>query len=77
MDEPFKQRLEERLDRIDTTLARNTESLEYHIRRTDDLQELVQLTSRHVIMVQGVFKAALAIAVIGTAAGALLQIFWK
>lgn len=35
-------KIEDRLDSIDKTLIKNTESLEYHIKRTDLLQEQVK-----------------------------------
>lgn len=67
-------RVEERLDRIDVTLARNTESLEYHIKRTDELQGLTEMTARHVIVVQGVFKILMGLAAIATAVGTVLAV---
>jgi hypothetical protein len=65
-------RIEERLDRIDVTLARNTESLEYHIKRTDELQDLTKMTARHVVVVQGIFKAVMGLAAVVTAVGAII-----
>ena len=66
----FEDRVEDRLDSIDKTLVRNTESLEYHIKRTNDLQSMVEMTSKHVIVVQGIFKAIMAlVAVVAAGTG--------
>lgn len=72
MDRETSDRLEHRLDRIEQTLVKNTESLVYHIKRTDELQDLVSMTSKHVLMVQGVFKAVLGLAAITAAVGGVL-----
>lgn len=56
MDDKRLTRIEDKLDSISTTLAANTESLTYHIKRTDMLEaELKPIRSR-MDMVMGAAK---------------------
>lgn len=46
--------LDHRLDEMTVLLAKQQQSLEYHIKRTDLLQEEIKPIRKHVYMVQGV-----------------------
>ncbi len=67
MDDQRLSRIETKLDKasdhlssIDVTLAAQHESLKQHIKRTDELQTIVLPIQKHVILVNGVFKIAIA-----------------
>ncbi len=56
---------------IKITLARNTTSLEYHIKRTDNLEKKLEPVEQHVDQVRGAFKfIGLLSLVVGIAAAA-------
>lgn len=70
------ERLEEKLDKIveqiaeiNVTMARNTASLDEHIRRTNMLEEKLEPVEKHVIMVNGAAK--LLMGLLGLAATAV------
>ena len=69
-------KIADRLNSIDVTLVKNTESLEYHIRRTDELQALVEMTTKHVLMVQGFSKIGIGIIGIGAGIAGILKLFF-
>jgi hypothetical protein len=54
----------ERIHSIDKTLSRNTDSLEYHVKRTDLLEKQVEPVVRHVWWVNGTLKILGAIATV-------------
>lgn len=77
MDDKFK-RIEDKIDRIETsinqidkTLARNTDSLEFHIKRTNLLEKKVEHVDHHVTMVNGVLKFILGL----SALAGLIKLF--
>ena len=49
-------KIQDDLTDIKVTLARNTDSLEHHIERTDSLQTIVEYVQRHVHKVEGAMK---------------------
>lgn len=49
-------KLDTRLNSIDVTLAKNTESLEYHIKRTDLLEKQIAPVVKHVNHVEGILR---------------------
>lgn len=53
---PQLDRIEERLDKIDTTLVKNTISLEEHIRRTNLIEEELKPIKSHVSFVNALTK---------------------
>lgn len=64
MGKDFEVELEKRLASIDKNLAVYNQQLEYHIHRTDLLEEKLEHVDTHVKMVNGVFKFLLGLAVI-------------
>jgi uncharacterized protein YdcH (DUF465 family) len=69
------EKIDDRLNNIDTSLVRQTVSLEEHIRRTNLLENEIKPVKRHVIMVESVFKFIGAISVVIGTAAALYEIF--
>lgn len=62
--------MDKRLDSIDITLAKQAKDLEYHIKRTDLLQDEVKPLKDHVNMITAGIKILMGIgAVIGFIAG--------
>lgn len=49
-------KISDRLNSIDVTLAKNTVSLEEHIKRTNLLEEEVKPIKKHVDMIEGALK---------------------
>jgi hypothetical protein len=62
-------KLDERLDSIDKTLAAQHVSLDIHIKRSDALEALVQPIQKHVSMVEGALKL---VGVVATIAGLIV-----
>lgn len=60
---------------IKITMARNTDSLEYHIRRTDILESKVTEVDKHIIVVQGIMRIGTILATLIASAWALIQIY--
>lgn len=58
-------KITEHLSSIDVTLAVNTESLVTHVKRTNLLEAELKPVTKHVAMVEGIFKA---IGVVGSMA---------
>lgn len=62
--------MDKRLDSIDITLAKQAKDLEYHIKRTDLLQDEMKPIKEHVTLVKASIKIIMGIgAVIGFIAG--------
>lgn len=57
-------RIEQKLHEIDKTLSRNTDSLEYHVARTDALEDKLKPIQSHVLRVEGAVKLVVAIVAI-------------
>lgn len=55
------EKMEERLDNLDTTMVKNTLSLEEHVKRTNLLEEQIKPIKKHVDMVNAGAKIASAI----------------
>lgn len=60
------EKIDNKLDHISETLIRNTESLEYHIKRTNLLETKIQTLDndlkpieRHVTLVNGIIRAVI------------------
>lgn len=53
-DKEVLNRIQEDVTEIKVTLAKNTESLEHHIKRTDTLQEMVDPVYQHYMAVKAV-----------------------
>ncbi len=70
------EKIDERLSSIDTSLIRNTLSLEEHVRRTNALENELKPVKKHVLMVEAVFKI---IGIIAVGLGILESIhqLWK
>lgn len=75
-------KIEDRLDGIDITLAKQEINLAEHMRRSDSIESYVQHledkfvpVEKHVIMVNGIVKFIGIISIIGTIVLTLLQIF--
>ena len=49
-------KIDERLSNIDTTLAKQSTSLDEHIRRTNILEEEIRPIKKHIYLVEAVFK---------------------
>lgn len=49
-------RIDKRLDNLDVTMAKNTTSLEIHVKRTDLLEAKLEPVEKHVAMMHGAFK---------------------
>jgi hypothetical protein len=62
-------KLQEDITEIKVTMARNTESLEHHMRRTDALESIVDILRSNYNNVQGVFKL---LGILGIIAGVVL-----
>jgi hypothetical protein len=61
----------ERLGSIDTTLAVNTASLVEHVKRTNLLEAELKPVSKHVVMMETIFKV---IGVVGSVAAFILGV---
>lgn len=75
-------RLEEKIDKIsdkissiDVTLAKNTVSLEEHIKRTNILEQKLGPVEKHVNMVDGALKLIAVAAMVATIAESIHLIF--
>jgi hypothetical protein len=55
-------KITEQISEINITLARNTVSLEEHIKRTNILENKLEPVEKHVVMVNGVIKFLLGLA---------------
>jgi len=65
--------LDKRLDRLDVTMARNTEVLELHVRRTNELEDLVLPLEKRRQNVDGFVRISLgAIGAIAGVGGVIL-----
>jgi len=53
--------MDKRLDSIDITLVKQAKDLEYHIKRTDILQEMVVPMQEHVSLVNTTMKVLMAL----------------
>jgi hypothetical protein len=70
------EKIVERLGSIDTTLAVNTEQLKIHIKRTNILEAEIKPISKHVVMMETVFKAiGIVCSVVAFAAGFFKLVF--
>jgi hypothetical protein len=58
-------RLDTRLDSIDLTLARNTASLEEHVRRTNTLEQIILETKKEIAPIQDHVKFMRTLAYVG------------
>jgi hypothetical protein len=54
--------MDKRLDNIDITLVKQSKDLEYHILRTDILQEKVAPIEKHVLLINATVKIIIALA---------------
>lgn len=68
-------RVEGRLDSIDVTLAKNTTSLEDHMRRTNLLEEAVAPLTKDKAQRDGAFKLLGVLSLMGGVATGLLKVF--
>lgn len=69
-------KIDERMDNIALTLARNTESLEIHIKRTNLLESKVEIIDKHVIMVNAIVKTGgLILGAMATLAGIVISLY--
>lgn len=59
-------KIDDSITRIDITLARQSEILDVHVKRTNILEDSLKPIERHVNMVQGAIKLIL---ILGTIAG--------
>lgn len=71
-----------RLDAIDKTLVKQEATLAEHIRRTENLERIIELmqdeakpVQKHVIMVEGVLKFLGVVSIFLSIIGAILSIF--
>ena len=49
-------KLDDRIDKVDVTLAKQHESLKEHMRRSDALESQMKPVQKHVVMVEGIVK---------------------
>jgi len=75
------ERLEEKLDKIveqiaeiNVTMARNTASLDEHIRRTNMLEEKLEPVEKHVLMVNSITKFVITMITLAAAATAIYKV---
>lgn len=75
-------RIHEKLDKITedindikVTMAKNTASLDYHIKRTDDLEMIVKKAQKAVFWIEGAMKLLGAIGFLIGAVAGLVKIF--
>lgn len=66
--------LGDRLASIDKTLAAQQVSIDYHIKRTDLLEDSIKPIEKHVMLVSAVMKIFGALAVLGATAEGLISI---
>lgn len=78
-DRLFQQldRMEARLDSVDVRLAEYNKQLDYHIVRTDELQEQMKPVQAHVEQVKGAGKLILLLSTLATIAGGIAWIWSK
>ncbi len=67
-------KLDTRLDSIDTTLIKQSVSLDEHIRRTNLLEDEMKPVKQHVVMVEAVFKILGVVSVIASIVAAFIDI---
>lgn len=53
--------VKEDISEIKVTMGINTKSLEVHIKRTDDLQSMVEEFKKHILFVNAAFKVVIAL----------------
>jgi hypothetical protein len=68
------EKIEDSIQEIKITLVRNTDSLEYHIRRTDLLEKNLEPVQTHVKHVEGVIKFIGIIALIAGIGASIMKI---
>lgn len=66
------EKMDSRLDNIDITLAKQAKDLEYHIKRTDLLEDKLIPVEKHVSLVNTAFKVLLGL---GTFIGFIVGIY--
>ena len=65
----------EHIHSMDITLARNTDSLELHVKRTNILESQVKEVQRHTHLVEGGFKLLGLLSLILGIIGGLIHVF--
>lgn len=75
-------RFDEKLDKIveqiieiNMTMAKNTASLDEHIRRTNILEEKLEPVEKHVLMVNSITKFLITLTGLAAAAAAVYKVF--
>lgn len=74
-DEDVKE-VNESLKRIDVTLAKQAVQIEYHIRRTDILEDAIKPLQVQKAQIDGVLKALGLVSALGGAVFTALEVLW-
>lgn len=68
----FLEKMDAQIDKMSISIAEIKKDLNYHIKRTDLLEEEIKPVKKHVVAVNTLFKAALILlGAIGTIAGVI------